>query len=87
MRISATKSIIKSGGRVKGIKFHNAEKFSRKVIDELTNWLKEQYNVKGLAWMKCLSGNSLEGGISKFFNEALQTKMISAKTPALAPSA
>ena len=70
------KTILKDGGRVKGIKFNNAEKFSRKIIDELTGWLKEQYNVKGLAWMKCLDGVSLEGGISKFFNDELHKKMI-----------
>ena len=70
------KTILKDGGRVKGIKFHNAEKFSRKVIDELTNWLKEQYNVNGLAWMKCLNGKLFEGVISKFFNEKLHKEMI-----------
>ena len=70
------KSIINDGGRVKGIKINGADKYSRKVIDELTNWLKEQYNVKGLAWMKCLDGKSFEGGISKFFDSNLQEKII-----------
>jgi aspartyl-tRNA synthetase len=70
------KNIIKDGGRVKGIKINDANKYSRKVIDELTGWLKEQYGVKGLAWMKCLDGASLEGGISKFFDESLQKKII-----------
>ena len=53
------KNIIKDGGRVKCIKINQADKYSRKVIDELTDWLKEQYNVKGLAWMKCLDGETL----------------------------
>ena len=70
------KSILKSGGRVKALKIHNAESYSRKVIDKLTNWLKEQYGVKGLAWMKCLNGNSFEGGISKFFKDNLQSNII-----------
>jgi len=70
------KNIIKDGGRVKGIKINDANKYSRKVIDEITGWLKEQYGVKGLAWMKCLDGASLEGGISKFFDESLQKKII-----------
>ena len=70
------KTILKDGGRVKAVKINEAEKYSRKVIDELTNWLKEQYQVKGLAWMKCLNQNSLEGGISKFFNPAVQTNII-----------
>ena len=42
----------------------------------LTSWLKEQYSVKGLAWMKCLDGNLLEGGISKFFDSNLQKNII-----------
>ena len=70
------KNIIKDGGRVKAIKISNADTFSRKVIDQLTDWLKEQYKAKGLAWMKCLNGNSLEGGISKFFNEDSQNDII-----------
>ena len=70
------KNIIKDGGRVKCIKINQADKYSRKVIDELTDWLKEQYNVKGLAWMKCLDGETLEGGISKFFDKDLQGKII-----------
>ncbi len=70
------KTIIKNKGRVKALKIHNADSYSRKIIDELTDWLKEQYGVKGLAWMKCLNGNSLEGGISKFFNSDIQNSII-----------
>ena len=70
------KNILKDNGRVKAIKINSADTFSRKVIDQLTDWLKKQYNAKGLAWMKCLDGNSFEGGISKFFNEKLQIKII-----------
>ena len=70
------KNVIKKDGRVKCIKINKADQFSRKIIDELTSWLKEQYNAKGLAWMKCIDGSSLEGGISKFFNKSTQSKMI-----------
>ena len=70
------KTIVNSGNRVKAVKCPNASSYSRKVIDELTDWLKKYYNAKGLAWMKC-NNNVLEGGISKFFNEDLQNKMIS----------
>ena len=69
------KTIINSGGRVKAIKCPNASNYSRKVIDELTDWLKKYYGVKGLAWMKC-NGNNFEGGISKFFNQDLHSKII-----------
>ncbi len=70
------KNILKDNGKVKAIKINNAETYSRKIIDELTSWLKEQYSVKGLAWMKCLDGNLLEGGISKFFDSSLQKNII-----------
>jgi len=70
------KNILKDDGKVKAIKINNAEAYSRKIIDELTSWLKEQYGVKGLAWMKCLDGNLLEGGISKFFDSSLQKNII-----------
>ena len=70
------KSILESGGRVKGIVVPNGDKYSRKVIDDLTSWLKEQYRAKGLAWMKCMDGNSLDGGISKFFDNSIHAEMI-----------
>ena len=70
------KKIISSNGRVKGVIVSEADKYSRKVIDELTSWLKEQYGVKGLAWMKCIDGKSFDGGISKFFGNDLQQNMI-----------
>jgi len=69
------KSIVDNGGRVKAIKCPNANIYSRKNIDELTDWLKTYYNVKGLAWMKNINGD-LEGGISKFFNNTLRNKII-----------
>ena len=70
------KNIIKSNGRVKGVIVSEADRYSRKVIDELTSWLKEQYGVKGLAWMKCIDDKSFDGGISKFFEGDLQQNMI-----------
>ena len=69
------KSIINSGGRVKAIKCSNASAYSRKVIDELTDWLKKYYSAKGLAWIKCINGK-FEGGISKFFNDTLHLEII-----------
>ena len=70
------KKILDSKGRIKAIKCSNATNYSRKVIDELTDWLKKYYNVKGLAWMKQVNGK-FEGGISKFFNNDLQQQIIS----------
>ncbi len=73
---NAFKTVLESGGRVKGIVCPNASTYSRKVIDELTDYLKKYFAAKGLAWMKCSDGK-LDGGISKFFPEAVQTDMIS----------
>jgi aspartyl-tRNA synthetase len=53
------------GGRVRGINAKGAaEKFSRKHIDELAEFVK-QYKAKGLAWVKVEAGK-LTGGIEKF---------------------
>ena len=51
--------------RVKGIIVKDGGKYSRKMIDELTDFIKK-YKAKGLAWMK-LKDSSFDGGISKFF--------------------
>ena len=69
------KSTLESGGRVKAIVCPNGDSYSRKVIDELTDYVKEYHHAKGLAWMKYKEGN-LEGGISKFFPENLQSQII-----------
>ena len=65
----------------KGLKYvtmlsvDDSSHFSRKIIDELDDYAKS-IGAKGLAWMKC-NGKNLEGGISKFFNENLHSKIIS----------
>ena len=65
----------------KGLKYvtmlsvDDSSHFSRKIIDELDDYAKSN-GAKGLAWMKC-NGKNLEGGISKFFNQNLQSKIIS----------
>ena len=59
--------------RVKGIIVKDGGKYSRKMIDELTDFIKK-YKAKGLAWMK-LKDSSFDGGISKFFSFELQEKM------------
>ena len=59
--------------RVKGLIVKEGAKYSRKVIDQLTELVKK-YNAKGLAWMK-FNDNGFEGGISKFFSSDLQKDM------------
>ena len=67
--------IIDDGGLTKAIVCPNAENYSRKVIDELTDYLKTYFDVKGLAWFKVNNGQ-FEGGISKFFDNELQKEII-----------
>ena len=63
----------KSVETVKGIIIEGGAKYSRKNIDELTDFVKK-YKAKGLAWMKGEKGAFI-GGISKFFSENLQKNM------------
>jgi len=69
------KNTLKEGGRVKALVCPNGNNYSRKVIDELTDYVKEYHHAKGLAWMKN-DGGSLTGGISKFFPEGTQNQII-----------
>ena len=61
-------SAIENNGIISSIKVENeASNFSRKKIDELTEFVK-QYKAKGLAFIK-LENNEFTGGISKFLTE------------------
>ena len=59
--------------RVKGLVVKGGAKYSRKIIDDLTELVKK-YKTKGLAWMKS-NNNGFEGGISKFFSVQLHERM------------
>ena len=69
------KNIIDDGGIVKAIICPNAKNYSRKVIDELTDYIKTYYGAKGLAWFK-VNNNKFDGGIGRFFNEIIQEQII-----------
>ena len=58
---------------VMGIVVPGGANYSRKDIDNFTEHVK-RYKAKGLAWMKADEGK-LTGGISKFFNDDLQTEI------------
>lgn len=60
-----------AGNRVRAVVAKGAAgKYSRKAIDELTSWAKENFGVKGLAFFKGAEG-TLQAPITKFFNEDL----------------
>lgn len=70
------KDNLADGGRVKALVLKNAaDKYSRKIIDGLTDWLRTYYGLKGLAFVK-LDQSAFSAGISKFFPEDLQSDII-----------
>lgn len=60
-----------SGGFVRGIRVEQAAtKFSRRQIDELTEYVKSDFGAKGLAWFRVEDDGSLWSPIAKNFDEA-----------------
>ena len=59
---------------VRGVVVNGGAKYSRKNIDDYTDFVKK-YNAKGLAWMK-MESDQLQGGISKFINIDIQKEII-----------
>ena len=64
----------KSSLCVKAVVVKSGAKYSRKNIDDYTDYVKK-YKARGLAWMK-MESSELVGGISKFFDNALQKALI-----------
>ncbi|MEX0819508.1 MAG: aspartate--tRNA ligase [Pirellulaceae bacterium] len=64
-----------TGGVVRGINAKGAAaKYSRRQIDELTDYVKHDFGAKGLAWFRMEEDRSLWSPISKNFDEALLSK-------------
>ena len=61
-------------GAIKGIIVKNADHYTRKNIDELTN-LAKKYKAKGLAYLR-YQNNALNGSIMKFLDETKQPQII-----------
>ena len=71
------KSALEANGHVKGINVKGeANNFSRKAIDKLTDIVKT-YKAKGLAWLKVKDGKA-EGPIAKFFSDEQMTHLLAA---------
>ena len=61
---------VSNGGVVRGIKADGvAADFSRKRFDELTEWVKQDFGAKGLAWFRVEEDGSLWSPISKNFSD------------------
>ncbi|MDA1048979.1 MAG: aspartate--tRNA ligase [Planctomycetota bacterium] len=64
-----------TGGAVRGINAKGAApKYSRRQIDELTDYVKHDFGAKGLAWFRMEEDGSLWSPISKNFDAALLKK-------------
>ena len=63
-----------AGDAIKAIKVKNANSYTRKNLDELTN-LAKKYKAKGLAYLR-YQDNTLSGSIMKFLDEAKQKEII-----------
>ena len=65
-----------SGGRVRGINAKGAAgQFSRKRLDELTDWLKLDFGAKGLVWFRVEENGSLWSPVSKNFADTLLARI------------
>ncbi len=65
-----------SGGRVRGINAKQAASaYSRKGIDELTDYVVQNFGVRGLAWFKVEEGPKLASPIAKNFSDDLLSKI------------
>jgi aspartyl-tRNA synthetase len=64
------------GGRVRGINAQGAAgQFSRKRLDELTDWLKLDFGAKGLVWFRVEENGTLWSPVSKNFSDTLLVKI------------
>ena len=66
---------IKDGGSIKAIVAPNAEKFSRKYIKDLEDFVKTYFKAKGLAYIKINENGEINSPIAKFFTEEKLTEM------------
>ena len=66
---------IKSGGNVKAIVAPNAEKFSRKYIKDLEDFVTTYFKAKGLAYIKINENGEINSPIAKFFTEEKLTEI------------
>ena len=67
---------LKDGENVKAIVAPNAEKFSRKYIKDLEDYVKTYFKAKGLAYIKVNENGEINSPIAKFFSEEKLTQII-----------
>ena len=73
---SVFENAIKDGGNVKAIVAPDGERFSRKHIKDLEDYVKTYFKAKGLAYIKIDEKGEINSPIAKFFNEETMKKII-----------
>lgn len=69
------RSVAEAGNKVRGINVKGvAKEFSRKRIDELTTYVREDFGAKGLAWMRIEEDGKFGGPIAKNFSDDILAK-------------
>ena len=62
------RGVVDGGGNVRGLNAKNAaDRYSRRLIDEMTEYVKQDFAAKGLAWFKVESDGQLASPIAKNF--------------------
>ena len=69
------KKAVSSGGRVAALCVPDGGQLSRKDIDDLTQWVGQDFNAKGLAWIKYIQ-DGLDSVVTKFLPENTKTELI-----------
>lgn len=69
------KSVVEGGGRLKALCVPGGAELSRKEIDDLTNWVAQDFKAKGLAWIKVTEAG-LESVVTKFLPEPSQKTLL-----------
>lgn len=70
------RSVADSGGRVRGLNAKGAAaNYSRKGIDELTDYVIQDFGAKGLAWFKVEEARKLASPIAKNFDNAILNRI------------
>jgi aspartyl-tRNA synthetase len=66
------RGVADAGGRVRGINAKGgSSQFSRKRIDELTEYVKQDFGAKGLVWFRVDDNGKLQSSSAKNFSDAL----------------
>ncbi|MBU0730922.1 MAG: aspartate--tRNA ligase [Proteobacteria bacterium] len=68
------RSVVETGGIVKSINAKGCADFSRKDLDDLTDYV-SQFGAKGLAWVKMKAAGEWQSPIAKFFTDEERSRM------------